>query len=925
MNLNEETLNRNLKVLDEVYPEISKKIKEAEPLDWTNVILSENGMPNMLITKGAKTIHCYDMKNPRAEALDAVKPIPFLKKSASVIIGAGLGYLAKAMISLMEKGHHVIVIEPFPYMLKLFLSHYIYEKYLLDGSLILCNSKEDVLYILSLLESTNAVDGWTLLVEKHTAAKSEYAEFIELATGLINQNQANIGTVSSNGYIIASNDISGLPYYLKLRGITELKDLFKGKPAVLVSTGPSLQKNIHILRKYQDKVVIVCVAQALRILLAYDIRPTLAGSVDYGVVNLGHFKGLMSSDVPMVILNRCYYPIFQKYLGPKFVSGSYCGDEYKHRIFGMIDEKGCLPAGGSVSHFIYAIAHFLGCDPIIWTGQDLALTDNKSHFNQADESGIIEIQKDGHIEWSVKDHRSCLVKEKEGKHSMGPTVLVKGYWGGLVPTNSGLKSFITAFDNMITEYNKISEVLGEEKRNYINCTEGGAHIEGTNRATLKETLKRYAINNIDKSVLNPYLTTDPKGDELVKKAIPLLKADIRSLNKIERNSSLGIKTLDLVEKYSNEGNTKELDKALLKNTKYSLAAETESKNNPLIGLAIYKESREIQSRKFSVDNFKKKYLLKEKGKEDLKVRVERNKIILEASKEASIKLRKLYQESLELLEKYNKTKDESLLIDITPEEIDLSDAEEYFERGNFAHPLLDIRKKLYGKFLPPFQKCLKEQDKKDLDIEQKALKIRNDLIKEAIENEEKEDYSKILKYNNLIEQSKEIGKREINNGTFDFTSAIPILEEAQTLFPDKEEVLWGLASSYLNCRRIDDAIKLYNKLIEKYPDKYVYQYELGIVELRDGDIDQGIKRIEDLMKKTDQFNHFLIYIGDIYYEAGLYDKAIDAYSKYSEKFPTDFNGYVKNGKALEKAGKMKEAIKCYKKAKKLRGTEMSKE
>ena len=83
------------------------------------------------------------------------------------------------------------------------------------------------------------------------------------------------GTVIGAGKEIAKNDIETFPYVVRHRGIAELQNLYKDKPAILVNTGPSLQKNIHLLmnKEVREKCIIISIAQALRILLAYGIEP----------------------------------------------------------------------------------------------------------------------------------------------------------------------------------------------------------------------------------------------------------------------------------------------------------------------------------------------------------------------------------------------------------------------------------------------------------------------------------------------------------------------------------------------------------------------------------------------------------------------------------------------------------------------------
>lgn len=450
MKLKSVTLKNNLKILEKVYNDLAKKIENAKKEKWIEVVQSENKMPNLLINTSGKIDTAYDTKNPRSEANITTKQLSLYKDEITIIIGAGLGYIVKSILDKMEKGHHIILIEPNFYLLKLFLSHYNYEKYLSNGSLIICASRDDFLYVSGTLEQGIVIDGYLIIIERYVRKRKEYNELIKLASDVVNQTRSNTGTVMGSGHEMAYNDIKSLPYLIRRRGVIELKDLYKKYPAVIVSTGPSLSKNIHVLKKYQNKSIIICVAQALRILLSYDIKPDFACSVDFGETNLGHYSGLMDCNIPLVLLNRTYSEIAKRYKGPIFTVGTWCPG-YENTIFGLMEKKGLLAAGGSVAHMCFSLADHLGCEPIILTGQDLALTGNKSHFNQTDESGEIIINEDGAIDWKVTDHRSHLI-EKGIEFSMGAAVYVKGYFGSPVLTNTGLVSFITSFEQMIKDY-----------------------------------------------------------------------------------------------------------------------------------------------------------------------------------------------------------------------------------------------------------------------------------------------------------------------------------------------------------------------------------------------------------------------------------------------------------------------------------------
>ena len=74
----------------------------------------------------------------------------------------------------------------------------------------------------------------------------------------------------------------------------------------------------------------------------------------------------------------------------------------------------------------------------------------------------------------------------------------------------------------------------------INSTEGGCHIKGTERISLKNVIKKYCTKTIDKSKVKSLLTHTDNSDELIEKVIPLLKQDIDILDEIIINSRKGM-------------------------------------------------------------------------------------------------------------------------------------------------------------------------------------------------------------------------------------------------------------------------------------------------------------------------------------------------------------------------------------------------
>ncbi len=887
-------LEKNLEALKGlVTDDYLEKIKNATLEGWAEVIHAENGEENLLITEGSRKTTAYEVDDPWSRSKAQARDLPTKEQDFSILIGMGLGYLLSELLKKKDKSHKILVIEPSLWMLYQAFERFDFAEALRDKTLFLASALEDVSYLLTSIDATFILESYTLSIEEYAINKPKiYNPYVEQTAAIANQMRCNTGTVMTAGAIIADNDIANLPYVIQHRGVNELTGLFKGKPAVMVCTGPSLKKNIHLLRDYQDKVVIVAVAQALRVLLAYDIRPDFLTTVDFGEVNMVHLRGLMDSDVPLICLNKTYAPLLHSYQGPRFIVAS-PNPGYDDKAHGILGNKGALDSGGSVAHMNFSACMLMGCDPIIIIGQDLALTGGESHFAQADAGGNVEVDKEsGIINWKVRDQRCHLKDVGGGTHGMGFKYQVEGYFGPAVLTNVGLASFWTVFERMFQAI---------KDRAIINSTQGGARIRGAHQMSLRRALAKYATKRIDKSTVVPLLTLADDADELVDRVVPMLKEDIKVLRDIIFHTRQGLHTnkkLLVLKRWEN------VKKTMSQNERHSVTAHELAKQMPLVALAIFGASRRIDYSDLKVEGGIDHL---EENREHFEIRVKRNRLILEAARDASISLRKTYQKTLTKLETYQRNRNPNVLRPRMPDEKpDLSDAEEYFAQGNWARPLLIGKRILESK--PPIT---------DMDIlhhvgsvMRHALKMRN----EAIEEAEKIDEGLLIECNELVYDAQRIGREKK-----DYEKSLSMLKRARKICPENENALWGLATTFHHTDLIEASIGVYKTLIEKYPEPPRYRFEYGQVLIKAGQVEDGLRAMSSAMEQTEEFNSFMWVVGDICRKVKLLDKALLSYTNYLENFPADYKVMIKKAEVLEEVGREDEAVALFEKAYTIRG------
>ena len=110
--------------------------------------------------------------------------------------------------------------------------------------------------------------------------------------------------------------LTNLTHHMGLPGVQHLRGIFKGKPGVVVASGPSLDKNIKELSRIQEKAVIVAADASLRMLLPHQIVPHFVTSVERAEATSRLFDDLPDASYPKTFLVGspiCHPDTFKKF------------------------------------------------------------------------------------------------------------------------------------------------------------------------------------------------------------------------------------------------------------------------------------------------------------------------------------------------------------------------------------------------------------------------------------------------------------------------------------------------------------------------------------------------------------------------------------------------------------------------------------
>ncbi|SDB60147.1 motility associated factor glycosyltransferase family protein [Butyrivibrio sp. INlla16] len=171
----------------------------------------------------------------------------------------------------------------------------------------------------------------------------------------------------------------------KAHFLPELKEKIPDDiPVVIVAAGPSLNKNVHILKEMKGKCFILSTDRAVGALDKHGIVPD-------AIVTLDSFKDPMFMDVPVA---RKAYLIcsYQANYRAQEMFGNRCiyyhAQRYEQELFG--DKVGVqhFDQGGNVAGGCLNICEALGVKTVILIGQDLAFEGDKHHVDDIEDKDM---------------------------------------------------------------------------------------------------------------------------------------------------------------------------------------------------------------------------------------------------------------------------------------------------------------------------------------------------------------------------------------------------------------------------------------------------------------------------------------------------------------------------------------------------------
>ncbi|EOI2512070.1 6-hydroxymethylpterin diphosphokinase MptE-like protein [Campylobacter jejuni] len=280
--------------------------------------------------------------------------------------------------------------------------------------------------------------------------------------------------------------LQNIPFMLESipfqRILSERKNKFEN--AIVVSAGPSLAKQLSLLKAYQDKAVIFCADGALSMLEKKSIVPDYVLNIDFEDLPLRFFQNKENLKQSIIALECATHPNVVHSLRAEncmiVLRNKALYQRFNLNDFGYID------TGTHVSHFSYTLALALGFKNIIMIGQDLAF----------DEEG--------------NSHSKGFVLGERIDHALSiPTLQVPAYAGkGEVLTHIAWNDYRIKLEYLFA--------CNEQKAKFYNATEGGARINFTEELSFKECCEKLLTKEKPQFELPKSLTKNRSDKLLVK-------------------------------------------------------------------------------------------------------------------------------------------------------------------------------------------------------------------------------------------------------------------------------------------------------------------------------------------------------------------------------------------------------------------------
>lgn len=554
-----DNFTKNLAILQDIDPALFYALRNCQPNQKYEVFMDSDPVNYNIIDKGenlaTNNIDSLDT-NVATNNITHNNPIPLylskpidevMQKNADLvsysyypflyIYGLGNGVLLKLLFN--EQRQRIVVFEPELEIIFIVLNLLDFSSELQSQRLVIIHSPQaNYIRIDSLFDSNKYarifVKTYDLLISCNYYEK--YQEDILRINNyfikVIEQAVVSVGNDAKDSLVGILHHIINLPDSLRSPNVDELYNALKGRDsAIIISTGPSLHKQLPLLKQIAPYATLFCIDASFPILYKHGIKPDI-------VISLERVKesAKFYTDTPKEAQKGVIFALTSIVHSDTKNAIKEGIKQFSFRPFGYTSlfgfhEYGYLGIGMSAANMAYEIvmgAKFKRC---VFIGQDLAFGE------------------DGHTHSQDAIYGT---KEKQYKHQ---GIMIPKYGGnGEVETSKVWRLFLHFFEKDIARTSGIE---------VINSTEGGARINGTKEIPFSRVCEMIKEQSSIKSALcikPPSQNISEKNIILAyKKCLDIIKYGLAKKKKIEALFLRLVKELEKIEKLNKKGQLEKID------------------------------------------------------------------------------------------------------------------------------------------------------------------------------------------------------------------------------------------------------------------------------------------------------------------------------------------------------------------------------
>ncbi|ALS26097.1 SAM-dependent methyltransferase [Paenibacillus sp. 32O-W] len=459
----------NLMFLRSDYKNIYEQFR-CTSMDTTKIAIesTKSGDPNIVVLNEGANARLYSQYDPIVEASKWMDQSEHQVEEHEhiLIFGLGLGYHAE---ELARRYPHkkIYLYEPDPEVFKGYIEARDMRPLLNQSNIaaLAVGNEEHVIYNLVHIIAKHAVNGFSFLV---TPAYQRYyhaqlSAFRETAEKTIRNYHSNFATFNYFQEEWPQNIIRNFPYAIRTPDIRELKDQCSGIPALIVGSGPSLEADIEMIKSLQNRCMIIAAGTSVQALTHHGITPDLVVSVDGGLVNYNAFEHIDLEQIPLLYSSVVHYKIVEK---PR-KSSLYVKidlDTMANYLFPEEENRPVFISTASVTGTAIQAANYLGCSPVLFTGQDLSYP-NDSYYA----AGVEHITKE--------------IREKTVADATEEVINVSG----------GVNKSTKKMNHTRQDIEDLIRLTPGQT--YINCSRYGAVIKGTSFILLHQWVQSFSFKH----------------------------------------------------------------------------------------------------------------------------------------------------------------------------------------------------------------------------------------------------------------------------------------------------------------------------------------------------------------------------------------------------------------------------------------------